>query len=249
MPPKKKAAAAPKKTTKTTAKPKRPLKKETAPKKSSAPRKRAGKVAGAVAAHAEPALPHSVAAPPKKTIRRVVAHLPASKRLPRHGQTQMVAFIRDPQCIFTYWEITPEGIEDVKRQLTDEFHHSSMVLMVFKVGAGGHAELVQEIKVEPGDMNRYIDLRDPQGTYYLEVAQRAPSGRTIVYVRSNRITLGPSESGLDSPSARQWETPTGILEYFSKDEFTETFLTPGGPSSMDSLKRKKGRYSASHTGS
>ncbi|HUO58488.1 MAG TPA: DUF4912 domain-containing protein [bacterium] len=171
--------------------------------------------------------------------------LNGSKSLPRRGETQMVAFIRDPQCIFTYWEITPEGIEDVKRQLTDEFHHSSMVLMVFKIGANGHPELVQEIKVEPGDMNRYIDLNDPRGTYYLEVAQKTPSGRTVVYVRSNKITLGPSEFGGSDVSARQWETPAGILEYFSKEEFTENYYSPGGPSSMDSLKRKKGHYSSS----
>ncbi len=72
----------------------------------------------------------------------------------------MVAFIRDPQCIFTYWEVTPESIEAVKQQLTDEYKDSSMVLRIFKTGPKGETELIQEIRVEPGEMNRYVELKD-----------------------------------------------------------------------------------------
>lgn len=172
------------------------------------------------------------------------------KKLQRKGETQMVAFIRDPQCLFTYWEVTPESIESVKQLLQDEFQNSSMVLRVFQKDPDGKVELLQEIFVEPKDMNRYIPITDPRGSYYLEIAQKSASGKIAVYARSNDLTAGPSgfigsSWSAASPETR-WETPAGLLEYFSQEEYTETFLTPGGISSADSLKRRMGRHFSSN---
>ena len=172
------------------------------------------------------------------------------KKLQRKGETQMVAFIRDPQCLFTYWEVTSESIESVKQQLQDEFRHSSMVLRVFRKDSGGKVELIQEIFVEAAEMNRYITLSDPRGSYFLEIGLKAPSGQVFVYARSNDLVAGPdgfTGSTWSAPSKDpQWETPAGLLEYFSQEEYTETFLTPGGVSSADSLRRKTGRHFSSN---
>jgi hypothetical protein len=72
------------------------------------------------------------------------------KSLPRHGETQIVAFIRDPQCVFTYWEVTPERLEEVKRDLREEFKDSYMVLRLFTVGPNGERILSDEIRIDPG---------------------------------------------------------------------------------------------------
>ncbi len=72
-------------------------------------------------------------------------------RLPRYGQTQLVAFVRDPNCIFTYWEVTPETVEEVRRQLMDEYEGSSMVLRVLlRSKPDGTSELLEEIIGQPG---------------------------------------------------------------------------------------------------
>ena len=144
-----------------------------------------------------------------------------SAKLPRFGQTQMVAFIRDPHCIFTYWEVTPESIEAVKKQLMDEYHDSSMVLRVFRTGMNGDPELLYEINVEPGEMNRYVDIKGPGGSYYIEIGQKTASGRYVPYTRSNKVIT--SHGWLSSDVDPQWEPPAGILEYFSDEVIEESF--------------------------
>ena len=166
----------------------------------------------------------------------------------------MVAFIRDPHCIFTYWEVTPQSIEAVKQQLMGEYKDSAMVLRVFRTGADGQAELIQEIRVEPGEMNRYVELKEgASGSYFIEIAQKTASGRMVVYARSNKVMTGTSvgsEGRTEGASSPQWETPAGLLEYFSEVEETTDPLTVRGLSSAEAhrkalLKKQMGRYSAS----
>ncbi len=176
-----------------------------------------------------------------------------STKLPRYGQTQMVAFIRDPRCIFTYWEVTPESVDAVKKHLMDEFHNSSMVLRVFKNNSHGETELLYEIKVEPGEMNRYVHLEEGGGSYFIEIGQKTPSGKYIPYARSNKIVT--SQGGYSPSVDPKWEPPAGIVEYFS-DEIVEEAFEPekkvfsasmGKPGRVSHLRRgKPGHHAASH---
>jgi hypothetical protein len=155
-----------------------------------------------------------------------------------------VAFVRDPRCLFTYWEVTPQSLEAVKNQLMGEFPGSSMVLRVFKIGSGGQEELIEEIKVGHDERNRYVELKDDGGSYFVEVAHKAPSGRVIVYSRSNKvITFLP---WFQAPSGTIWDAPAGLLEYFSEDADSEFFMPPRGISSAEAHRkagagRKKGK--------
>jgi hypothetical protein len=202
---------------------------------------------------------------PKKTTAKLSAAQSVSakteaatswKKPRRQGETQMVAFIRDPHCIFTYWEVTPESIESVKKQLMEEYKSSTMVLRVFRAGSDGQAELLQEIRVEPGEMNRYVELKENTGSYFIEIAQKTASGKTVVYARSNRIITGPSaepESRRGGSESSRWETPAGLLEYFSDAEEVEIKTVTGGISSAEAhrrelARRKLDRYSASRMG-
>jgi hypothetical protein len=179
------------------------------------------------------------------------AAIPSWKKLPRKGETQMVAFIRDPRCIFTYWEVTPESVEAAKKELMAEFKDSSMVLRVFKISPEGKADLLYEVKVEPGERNRYVELKEG-GRYFIEIVQKTASGRTAVYARSNIVLTSP-DSFSSSVIDPQWKPPAGILEYFSDEEGFESFLVPGGISSAEAHKRahaakgKRDRYFASRT--
>jgi hypothetical protein len=242
-------------------------KKEEAPAVSSRPLSKAKPKAAARAGQkaakkekASPAAKPSKAPAVKKASVRAKAAKPGpasespQKKNSRHGETQMVAFIRDPQCIFTYWEVTPERIEAVKQQLEDEYKGSSMVLRLFKTGPDGMAELIQEILVEPGEMNRYVELSEKNGNYFIEIAQKAHSGRVVVYARSNNIVTGAPSQGpagsSPSPADSKWETPEGFFEYFLEGDETEVSQAVPGISSAEAhrrnLERKKiDRYSAS----
>src|SRR5262245_4292077 len=115
-------------------------KKETSAKPARSKKKAASPRPKATASKGKKAVPK--AAVPRKPRAAKVAPVPVEKpfhapHLSRYGQTQLVAFVRDPRCVFTYWEVTPERIQEVKRELKDEFKGSSMVLRVFKVWPQG----------------------------------------------------------------------------------------------------------------
>ncbi len=166
------------------------------------------------------------------------------KKLPRVGETQMVAFIRDPRCIFTYWEVSPESVESVKKQLMGEYPDSSMAIRVFKVHPDGNTEMLYEVDVEPGERNRYLELKEPGGNYYVEVVQKTASGRVVAYTRSNLVSTSPNDLASSAASSDpQWAPPAGILEYFNDgEEKGEFFVTPAGLSSAESLKRKRSKW-------
>ena len=138
-----------------------------------------------------------------------------------------------------------------------EYKESAMVLRLFRTGPGGQAELIQEIRVEPGEMNRYVELKEgASGSYFIEIAQKTASGRMVIYARSNKVMTGTFAGGDNGPSgssAPQWETPAGLLEYFNEVEEAADVSALRGLSSAEAhrkglLRRQMGRYSASHLG-
>jgi len=135
------------------------------------------------------------------------------KPLPREGATQLMAFIRDPQCVFTYWEVTPERLESVKRELKEEFKDSYMVLRLFHIAADGEKILFDEIRLDPGQMNRYVELKQPSRQLVLEIGQKTISGRYVSYAQSNPVS-------------------TDVSTYISADHQNETrvFLEEGSMS-------------------
>lgn len=173
--------------------------------------------------------------------------------LPRHGETQIVAFVRDPQCVFTYWEVTPERLEEVKRELKEEFKDSHMVLRLFTVGPNGERILSDEIRIEPGQINRYVELSQTGGSYVLEIAQKTGAGRYVTYALSNPIytAVQPyTENRLDA------QDPISAAEVSQEmlDYFYEQGYDPDSPpltefiSSAENekrLKRKRDHYKAS----
>ncbi len=152
-----------------------------------------------------------------------------SARLPRLGQTQLVAFVRDPNCIFTYWEVTPDTVEEVRRQLMDEYEGSSLVLRVLRTKRDGTSELVEEIVVNRGEMNRYVNLETPGGSYILEIGHKAVSGKFVALARTQTIHTGPQPeqafAGAESKGS-DWSMPEEMKEYFS-DEIIEQSFEPG----------------------
>jgi hypothetical protein len=168
------------------------------------------------------------------------------KKFPRHGQTQVVAFARDPWSLFTYWEVAPETVVDLRRQWGAEFDAGYTVLLVFRANAAGQAELVQEARVEAEEMNRYVGLKEPDGSYVLEIGRRMPGGQYIPLARSNRVNIsirnGAAAASAEDPS---WAPPRGMAEYFSAG----AFRIPGGFSSAPRREGKgvrRGFYHASH---
>ncbi len=162
----------------------------------------------------------------------------------RHGETRVVAFVRDPYCVFVYWEVASESLETMKKQLGGEYWDSNMVLRVLRMVPGGIDELVEEIKVESGQMNSYLEFKEPSGSYFIEIGLKTASGRFVAYARSKTVPLSTITTRTDILAANpRWNPPLGITEYYSKLGLEN--LVPGGISSAENQKRKRGRYWAS----
>jgi hypothetical protein len=173
--------------------------------------------------------------------------------LPRHGETQIVAFVRDPQCVFTYWEVTPERLEEVKRELKEEFRDSHMVLRLFTIGPNGERVLSDEIRIDPGQINRYVELSQTGGSYVLEIAQKTGAGRYVTYAQSNPIFTAVQPYTANSLDVQD---PISAAEVSQEmlDYFYEQGYDPDSPpltefiSSAENekrLKRKRDNYKAS----
>jgi hypothetical protein len=159
-----------------------------------------------------------------------------------------VAFVKDPRCVFTYWEVTPEKVQQVKQELKDEFKNSSMVLRVFKIWPGGEKQFLYEIDLEPSEMNRYVELPGPVSDHYLEIAQRTRSGRYVTYVRSNILAPSFARSGsgtIPSVASGSAQPAQGLLGYYEAQGYSDPSLVPQSVSSAEHQKRKRSSYSAS----
>ena len=175
------------------------------------------------------------------------------KSLPRYGETQIVAFIRDPQCVFTYWEVTTERLEEVKQELKEEFKESFMVLRLFTIAPDGERILSDEIRIEPGQINRYVELSQTGGSYVLEIAQKTGAGRYVTYAQSSPIFTAVQPYTANSLDAQD---PISAAEVSQEmlDYFYEQGYDPDSPpltefvSSAENekrLKRKRDHYKAS----
>jgi hypothetical protein len=143
-------------------------------------------------------------------------------RLPRFGKNQLLAFVRDLKCLFTFWEITPQTVEITKRELGEEYAGSSMFLRIFKKLADGTFGFLFEREVQPGEMNCYVYLKEEGGSYFLEISQKSGSGRYLVLARSDEVQTGASAHALP-PSDPAWEMPGEIREYFKEGAIEQSF--------------------------
>jgi len=168
------------------------------------------------------------------------------KSLVRKGETQLVAFVRDPQCVFTYWEVTPEKLEEVKKELREEFKDSYMVLRLYHVQPNGEQILFDEIRLEPAQINRYVELKETGKSYVLEIGQKTPTGRYISYAKSSQVSTGPQiYTGSHGKNETQVFLEEGmsqdLLSYYKEQGYDPEGLAPTEKiSSAENLKRLRG---------
>lgn len=133
----------------------------------------------------------------------------------KFGETQVVAFIRDPNCLFVYWEIAAQKLEQLKKELKGEYAESRLVLRMFRTRNDGQADLIYEIEVDPRDMNRYLPIHESGGGYFIEVARKTASGKVLILARSN-ILQAPTR-GFSPETDPEWEPSPRIEQYLAEE--------------------------------
>jgi len=119
--------------------------------------------------------------------------------LPLHyGQDRITALVRDPNCLFIYWELEGPRREEVLRgHGRDVFTNSSWILRLHSDGDGSP----QDIPIVVDGCNWYLPVAE-DGSYMVEIGVRRPQGEFIRFAASNRVRT--PRTGVSPDKSAQW---------------------------------------------
>jgi uncharacterized protein len=115
------------------------------------------------------------------------------KDLPRgYGKDRIVAMVRDPYWLHTYWELTRQAIQRAEAALGQEWHGAKPILRVLDVSShdttSTSESIVRDIDIHGGCNNWYIDVHQPPRSFRIDIGYLAKSGRFYVLARSNVVS-------------------------------------------------------------
>ncbi|MCU0666600.1 MAG: DUF4912 domain-containing protein [Candidatus Omnitrophica bacterium] len=135
---------------------------------------------------------------------RFVKDLPAG-----YGNVRIVAMVRDPWWIHTYWEITQDTWDNLKSRLKENFSSAKLVLRVYDVTNvmfnGRNAHRFFDVELGYGANSWYIDTGGPGRAWCVDIGLRLANGEFILIARSNVVS-----TPLDGPSwitDEEWMIP------------------------------------------
>lgn len=124
-----------------------------------------------------------------------------------YGANQVVALVRDPWWIFSYWEVTQDGIGESHRRLADP--ESRLILRVYDLSERTDMTHFWDIEIYNRIGNWYVDVGRPDRNFLVDVGLKSRSGAFATLARSNSAHTPPA-----GPSDRfdeEWWAPDGAL--------------------------------------
>lgn len=110
-----------------------------------------------------------------------------------YGKTEAALLPRDPNWMFTYWEITDNSSAALRREHgQDIFEKGKQVIRVYDVTGltEGQASLIHfDIPVVLDAKNWYVNVQEPGRSYCCEIGLILPDGRFVCIVRTNVVHL------------------------------------------------------------
>ncbi len=101
----------------------------------------------------------------------------------KYGDNKIVLMVRDPNWLFTYWEINDKRIAEIKRELSESlFNQCKMALRVYNVDNWDSFD----IEVNSNSQNWYVRV-SPAASYCVDIGYKTPDGRFIAAARSNIV--------------------------------------------------------------
>ncbi len=106
----------------------------------------------------------------------------------KYHKDTLVLLVRDPYCIYSFWEITEQKIKKAQKILTKNiFAQSTLILRLFNY---------KQLNTKPSynDINNinfigswYITNQTPGTNFYAEIGYKTPDGQFISLLRSNTV--------------------------------------------------------------
>lgn len=148
------------------------------------------------------------------TPRRMPERRPISKDLPfGYGEGRIVAQVRDPWWIHTYWELTQQIKDRLRESLGGQYHQASWTLRVYDVSFiifnGNNAHSHFDISVNPDVGNWYIQVSSGR-SFCIDLGLKLADGSFVTVLRSNFVM-----TPLDGPSGirdEEWLIPDDLFK-------------------------------------
>jgi hypothetical protein len=138
-----------------------------------------------------------------------VAFAPSSFEIPKeYGTNHLIALVRDPWWIHTYWEVTPDGLGEANRRAADS--DARLTLRVYDTTERNDLTYFWDIEIYQRTGNWYIDVGRPDRTYLIDVGMKSRGGLFATIARSNVVRTPPA-----GPSQRldeEWWTVEELQE-------------------------------------
>ncbi len=128
---------------------------------------------------------------------------------------RIVAMVRDPHWIFSYWEITEERYRELEEAFGREWPDCKMVLRVFDRTTEPHTHF--DIEIVGGARNWYIHV-SPERRYQIAIGAMGPGGKFVEAALSNVVETPPE--GASNVIDDRWLIPD--------DMFARIFAESGG---------------------
>ncbi len=123
------------------------------------------------------------------------ADLPAG-----YGDNRIVALVRDPYWIYTYWEVSHNRIKQAKTDLGDDWQSAKSILRVYDITDiefdGSNAHSYFDIEIVGFPTNWYINVGQPDRSYCIDLGLLTSSGTLYTLARSNFVST-PRDSMSD----------------------------------------------------
>ena len=118
---------------------------------------------------------------------------------------RILAMVRDPHWIFTYWEITGTTFRELERRFGDEWPKCRMILRVYDRSNDSHFD----ITLTEGARNWYIQVSSER-RYQIAVGVVSQSGEYFEIVLSNMVDT--PRSGVSDVIDDRWMIPEEIFD-------------------------------------
>jgi len=147
----------------------------------------------------------------------------------RYNDNYLALLVRDPKCIFAYWEFSDEQKDLVAREFNCSWGEVPLIMRVYDLTGlnfnGQNAHSYFDIYFHSLADNYYVKEISPNHSYCVDVGVITPDGRFVTLLRSN-VVATPRDSLADGSGVVMADL-LDRLQLRDEQKQTETFSSEG----------------------
>ena len=153
--------------------------------------------------------------PQQRVETKEIVYVPQTPELPDgYGDNRIVLMVRDPEWLFTYWELRKDVVDSARNTLIPLAEGAKTILRVYDVTDiifnGYNAQKYFDIEVTDGARSWYIHAGEPNRSFCVDIGFLAPDGTFRVLSRSN--TVRTPRMGVSEVVDEEWMSINELYE-------------------------------------